>query len=37
VAIRARITRASAVEMQLKPGMALYALIKGIAVDRQLF
>lgn len=35
--IRARITRASAGELKLKPGMKLYALIKSIAVDRQLF
>ena len=35
--LRARITRASAVEMNLAPGKPLYALIKGIAVDRQLF
>ena len=35
--IRARITRASAYELQLKPGMKVHALLKTIAVDRQLF
>ena len=35
--LRARITRASAIEMSLAAGKPLYALIKGIAVDRQLF
>jgi molybdate transport system ATP-binding protein len=35
--IRARITRASAQELKLKPGLKVHALIKTIAVDRQLF
>lgn len=35
--IRARITRASAHELKLKPGMKVHALLKTIAVDRQLF
>lgn len=35
--IRARITRASVSELRLKPGMKVHALLKTIAVDRQLF
>jgi molybdate transport system ATP-binding protein len=31
--LRARITRKSAVELRLRPGGAVYALIKSIAVD----
>jgi molybdate transport system ATP-binding protein len=37
VHLRARITRASVSELGLKPGDALYALVKSIAVDRSLF
>jgi molybdate transport system ATP-binding protein len=36
-ALRARITRASAVEMGLCVGQSVHALVKTIAVDRQLF
>ncbi|MDP4823169.1 MAG: TOBE domain-containing protein, partial [Aestuariivirgaceae bacterium] len=35
--IRARITRASAAELKLRPGLKVHALLKTIAVDRQLF
>ena len=31
--LRARITRASAVELGLRPGQSVFALIKSIAVD----
>jgi molybdate transport system ATP-binding protein len=34
--LRARITRRSVSELDLKPGKEVYALIKSIAVDRQL-
>jgi molybdate transport system ATP-binding protein len=34
--LRARITRRSVEDLGLKPGRAAYALIKSIAVDRQL-
>jgi molybdopterin-binding protein len=34
--LRARITRRSVKELDLKPGKDVFALIKSIAVDRQL-
>jgi molybdate transport system ATP-binding protein len=34
--LRARITRRSLMELELQPGKEVYALIKSIAVDRQL-
>ena len=34
--LRARITRRSVEDLGLEPGRAAYALIKSIAVDRQL-
>jgi molybdate transport system ATP-binding protein len=36
-ALRARITRKSVHELALKPGRGVHALIKSIAVDRQLY
>ena len=34
--LRARVTRASVHELNLKPGKDVYALVKSVAVDRQL-
>ena len=35
-AVRARISRASAHELKLKPGKAVYAMVKATALDRRL-
>ncbi len=34
--LRARLTRKSVDELRLKPGLSVYALIKGVALDRRL-
>ena len=34
--LRARLTRKAVDELRLKPGLSVYALIKGVALDRRL-